>query len=947
MTHRRDTSPPDVLFVQPSGRTDHLAGVAQQLAQLGLSTQRQDEEHRPPRVRLGTRVVVVTDTLDPRCLRALRMARRVDARTVLMMDGLVEWRNTFANLRTGEGFLRPAPVDAVCCAGLVDARVLTTLGSVARPTGLPRVDARFREFSQRNDAGPVLVATANTPAFTDDERERLLAALAELKSAAHWTRTRILWRLTAGLEDELGVRNHTGPLEEALGAAAAVITTPSTLMLEAMRAGRPCALLHANATPLWHPAPWVWQPVERTVTDPDPAGGVEPVARALTRFVDSPERLLRQLARPTREQLDRQAECLALIDASSGAATAAELVAEVIADQARRRTPPAALAPLRPVARVAAARPRRPGLRRVVSVVPFEHSPIGGVTTWSMRLAETFQRRPDLGFDLQTLLVSTRPPMAASAGPLLNDHTSLCVLDPTDDHFVTLANLRRSIEALEPDAVLPNYTDIAYAVAAQLRHTGIPAVAVAHTDCDYYKNLLSSYPEWDAAVAVSASIRDWLVPLAGPRPLETIVYGVPTPPVPRRVSDDGPLRIAYVGRVAQIQKRVMDLVPLTRTLAARGVDAELHIVGDGPDLATLRRELVTTGSVRVVYHGPRTPEYLQSLWPTIDVALLVSEYEGTSITMLEAMAHGVVPAVTRVESGVGEWIDEGATGVTAPVGEPETLAARIAELANDRERLVAMSAAAHARAQAPLSLDLMAERYAAIIDTALTRPVETRPSLAGVTIADRYLWTKQRTEDGAGEIAWIRARLTEAGYTSIALRAPTRRSDAVVIPAGDPGPSPETLAEWQSSRIGVVWSSLLQGGVEWALLERHLRAMAAEGCSRIAIYGLGQHTQRRADALEHGDLPVVGFIDDNPPESGQALGLPAVTPARAMIDLKPDGVLLSSDAWEGKLWANTAFMRDAGVRVRAIYGSDKPAPPFTPRPATSAPTADATPAHRA
>lgn len=921
MTTRRDTPPPEVLFVQPSGVVDHLAGVATELSARGLRTQRQDEEHRPPRVRLGTRVVVVTDVLDPRSVRALRMARRVDARTVLMMDGLAEWCNTFVNPRTGEGFLRPAPVDVVCCAGLADARTLAALGNAARPTGLPRVDARFaaRAISARDERAPVLVATANTPAYSPEERDRLLAALRELRQAGHWTRTRLLWRLTEGLAEELGVTNHPGELGEALDASSAVITTPSTLMLEAMRAGRPCGVLHANETPLWSPAAWVWQPVERTETAfPDP---VQPLAQGLSRWVDSPERLLRQLTHPTHEQLERQGECLCLVDASSGEVRAAELVAEVIADLARSNAAPPARVPLRPIARIPAARPRREGRRRVVSIVPFEHSPIGGVTTWSMRLSDTFERRADLGFDLHTLLVSTRPPMALGARPLLGDRVSLCVLDPTDDHFVTLANLRRAVEVLEPDAVLPNYTDISYAVASQLRYAGVPSVAIAHTDCAYYRRLLAQYPSWDAAVAVSAEVRSWLAPMAGHRPLDTIVYGVPVSGAPRGVSAGGPLRIAYVGRLAQVQKRVMDLVPFARTLAALGVECELHIVGDGPEGARLRAELTTIGCVRVVFHGPRTPEYLQEFWPKVDVSVLVSEYEGTSITMLEAMAHGVVPAVTRVASGVSEWVEENVTGVTAPVGEPEALARRVLALDTDRGLLARIGAAAHARARQHLGLDLMAERFAAILDRVLTRPVETRPSLAGITLADRYSWTKQRTEDGAGEIAWVRARLAEAGYRSVALRAPGPRSDAVVIPAGDHGPDEDTLAHWKGRGIDTVWSSLLPGGVEWALLARHLRAMAEEGCTRIAIYGLGQHTQRRADVLELPDLPVVGFIDDRPPASGEAFGLPAVTPQRAMIDLRPDGVLLSSDAWEDKLWRSSAFLREAGVRVRAIYGS--------------------------
>ncbi len=921
MTTRRDIPPPDVLFVQPDGRTDHFAGVAEELARFGLRVERQDEEFRPPRVRHGTRVVAVSDVLDPRSVRALRMARRVDARTVLMMDGLAEWRNTFVNPRTGDGFLRPAPVDVICCSGLVDVRTLTVLGNRARPTGLPRIDRRADDLPARDERMPVLVATANTPAFDDAERERLKAALGELKQAAYWTRTRLVWRLTDGLAEELGVTNHTGALCEALGGVSAVITTPSTLMIEAMRSGRPCALLHAHETALWSPSAWVWQPVARTTEDH--AGVVEPIVRNLTRWVDSPERLLRQIVRPTREQLDRQRECLALVDASSGDARAAELVAGVISEMARTPAPAIKPVPLRPVARIPSARPRREGRRRVVSVVPFDLSPIGGVTTWSMRLGEAFERCPDLGFDLHTVLVCTKPPMALSARPLLGERVSLCVLDPTDDHFVSLANLRRAIQVHEPEIVLPNYTAASHAVSSQLRHTGVRSVAIAHTDCAYYRELLSDYPGWDGAVAVSASIERWLSPLAGQRPLQRIVYGVPSSSAPRGVGAQGPLRLAYVGRVAQVQKRVMDLVPMARALAAMGVECELHVVGEGPELPALRRALGATGCVRVIFHGPRTPGYLQGLWPEMDVAVLVSEYEGTSITMLEAMAHGVVPAVTLVESGVGEWVEEGVSGVTAPVGEPVRLAERIAELDADRALLASLGARAHERVSRELGLDQMARRYAELFRSVLARPIQAKPTAAGVTIRDRYAWTKQHTEDATGEIAWVRARLTEAGFRSIALRSPSRHSDAVIIPAGDAGPDPETLKAWQERGIEVVWSSLQE---RCGALESHLEAITLSGFARIAIYGAGRHTQSRCDSLETGRWPVVGFIDDHPPASREMLNLPAVTPARAMAELRPDAVLISSDAWEQKMWANTAFMREAGVHVRPMYGSYAEAP---------------------
>jgi len=60
------------------------------------------------------------------------------------------------------------------------------------------------------------------------------------------------------------------------------------------------------------------------------------------------------------------------------------------------------------------------------------------------------------------------------------------------------------------------------------------------------------------------------------------------------------------------------------------------------------------------------PYQVQKLWQTADVCVLVSEYEGTSVSMLEAMAAGCVPVVTKV-SGTADVIQPGINGFTGPV----------------------------------------------------------------------------------------------------------------------------------------------------------------------------------------------------------------------------------------------------------------------------------------
>ena len=64
-----------------------------------------------------------------------------------------------------------------------------------------------------------------------------------------------------------------------------------------------------------------------------------------------------------------------------------------------------------------------------------------------------------------------------------------------------------------------------------------------------------------------------------------------------------------------------------------------------------------------------------------DICLLTLAFEGTSIFMLEGMAHGCVPVVTRV-SGTADVIAEGRDGFVRDVGDLPGLADAVGALAS-------------------------------------------------------------------------------------------------------------------------------------------------------------------------------------------------------------------------------------------------------------------------
>jgi hypothetical protein len=214
----------------------------------------------------------------PRVSAAVCELVRHHVPTLHVVDGILEWRNTWDNPRFAIGsekavpLFQPALCHKVACLGRSQARILESWGNLGKceVVGAPRFDALLgrRPRSRRpDDPWRVLVMTARTPGFTDTQTEAVRQSLLGLKT---WfdnhprlagTRVQPVWRLTAGVANEIGVDNSLQDtvgvdLASALETVDAVITTPSTTLLEGMLQRVPVALLDYNNCPHYVPAAW-------------------------------------------------------------------------------------------------------------------------------------------------------------------------------------------------------------------------------------------------------------------------------------------------------------------------------------------------------------------------------------------------------------------------------------------------------------------------------------------------------------------------------------------------------------------------------------------------------------------------------------------------------------------------------------------------------------------
>jgi colanic acid/amylovoran biosynthesis glycosyltransferase len=171
-----------------------------------------------------------------------------------------------------------------------------------------------------------------------------------------------------------------------------------------------------------------------------------------------------------------------------------------------------------------------------------------------------------------------------------------------------------------------------------------------------------------------------------------IHYGIELPGYEKKPPrDPGRLRVLYLGRLDQLQKRVRLLEPITQRLRELGANFHLTVVGDGPERAWLAKMVRKNRMSDWIELRPAMPyREISGLFKLFDVLLLPSAFEGLPLSLLESMARGIVPVVTRLPSG-SEEIVHAANGILVEAENTDGYADAINRLAQNRDLLETLS----------------------------------------------------------------------------------------------------------------------------------------------------------------------------------------------------------------------------------------------------------------
>jgi glycosyltransferase involved in cell wall biosynthesis len=126
-------------------------------------------------------------------------------------------------------------------------------------------------------------------------------------------------------------------------------------------------------------------------------------------------------------------------------------------------------------------------------------------------------------------------------------------------------------------------------------------------------------------------------------------------------------------------------------VAQQREDISLMLLGGG-SLGALIRDILLEGGVmdRVTFPGFIRNDDLPRFYHTVDLYISASHVDGSSVSLMEALACGLPCAVSDIPAN-REWVMEGVNGWIFPDGDSEALAGLILKVIEQRESLAQIS----------------------------------------------------------------------------------------------------------------------------------------------------------------------------------------------------------------------------------------------------------------
>ena len=299
--------------------------------------------------------------------------------------------------------------------------------------------------------------------------------------------------------------------------------------------------------------------------------------------------------------------------------------------------------------------------------------PLGGVATWIDYVVPGLRR---LGWQVTLgLTEGTHHNVNAylAAHPM---QEVVRIRNGTGTREGRIRSLCAAITAVGPNIVASvNIPDV-YSAAGRLKRSGFMELRVVMTlhglDADYFEQVKRDAPSLDAVIATNRLACKLASSIGGleSHKIYHAPYGVHIPASLLPNKKDNTIRVGFIGRLEKPQKRVDELLAITREMDRQNIGYQLLIAGEGPAGRWLRSELksnIDRGKVKFL--GALSGREVENLYGAIDTLLITSRWETGPIVAWEAMAHGILVVTSAyIGSGLEGNLHHGDNCLMYPLG---------------------------------------------------------------------------------------------------------------------------------------------------------------------------------------------------------------------------------------------------------------------------------------
>jgi glycosyltransferase involved in cell wall biosynthesis len=316
---------------------------------------------------------------------------------------------------------------------------------------------------------------------------------------------------------------------------------------------------------------------------------------------------------------------------------------------------------------------------------------VGGVETFIKLLADYFQEQ---GHEVDLIETLTKGRWSQT----FEDEGYRVIGILPDPVYSRIHHVNRIANVLSKyDAVILNDAPLAQAVLGLLPEKTI-AIPVLHMFLtSMVRNAAANSNNWDALSAVSPAVKNSAIQFGvdGKR-IFCIPNGIKVsdqwPKSGQDSSQGDPLHVVYIGAINHAQKGVLYLPGTMKDALTRGAMIHFEVIGAGVDMEELlkgfRRDCP---GADIKIHGSLPNHEAMEILSRSDVLIMPSHFEGLPLVLLEAMARGVVPVVTRLKGCLDFVVESGINGYLVEPGYEKGFGEFLSGLYKDRRTLKSLS----------------------------------------------------------------------------------------------------------------------------------------------------------------------------------------------------------------------------------------------------------------